>query len=233
MARFLTTRAVPVGLLAAIAAAGPLASDEAHAETAARSAWSETFARPSLGWSDPSGHGPELLARVYGVQRDGDRSFLHARHDATTGKPPAMHYGTALPRKGVPLDRVQALRWRWRVTQHPRVGADPWLDLGASVYVVFEKPGLFSGGKGFKFGWLARPGARGTHQRGILQVPLRSDAASPTWRDESVDLCALYRAEYGSCSDAKVIYIGVVTDADGTRSIAEGDYADFDLHVTP
>ena len=202
-------------------------------EPAPRLAWSEGFrARPA--WGDPSGHGQEELARVYSVQRDGDASWLHARHDAQSGKTPAMHFGRALANDGIALDKVKALRWRWRVLQHPRAEGDAWLDLAASVYVVFEKPGLFSGGKGFKLGWLAKPGPKGTHQRGLLQVPLRADPAGPTWQSESVDLCALYRAEYGgSCAGQKVLYVGVVTDADGTKSVAEADYDDFELTLAP
>lgn len=198
------------------------------------SAWRESFTSGSLDWGSPSRHGPELLRKVYVVQRDPDRAFLHARHDASpSSRPPAMHYGHAFDKQVVLLDKVQALKWRWRVTQHPQVGADPWLDLGASVYVIMEKPGLFSGGKGFKFGWLAKPGPTGTKQRGLAQVPLRSDAASGAWRSESVDLCALFRAEYGKCEGERVLYVGVVTDGDGTRSVAEGDYADFELVVSP
>lgn len=211
-------------------AASPSRADPEDAPAPARVAWTESFGGGKLAWGDPSGHGPDQLAKIYGVQRDGGGAWLHARHDATNGKTPAMHYGRALANDGVALDKVRALTWKWRVTQHPRVEGDPWLDVAASVYVVFEKPGLFSGGKGFKLGWLAKPGPRGTHQRGLLQVPLRSDAAGPAWQSESVDLCALYRAEYGgSCAGQKVLYVGVVTDADGTKSVAEADYDDFTL----
>ncbi len=206
----------------------------AHADENARVAWAETFRQPPP-WGDPSGHKAGDLAKVYGVQRDeAGASWLHARHDAQTGKTPAMHFGRALASDGIALDKVRALKWRWRVTQHPSVGGDPWLDLGASVYVVFEKPGVFSGGKGFKLGWLAKPGPRGTHQRGLLQVPLRADPAGAAWQSESVDLCALYKSEYnGSCAGQKVLYVGVVTDADGTKSVAEADYDDFELVVAP
>lgn len=215
----------------------PASSPSAHADEGSRTAWTESFrggSTTSLGWGTPSGHSASELARVYSVQREGDATFLHARHDAQASKVPAMHFGKALASDGITLDKVKALRWRWRVTQHPRVEGDPWVDVAASLYVVFEKPGLLSGGKGFKLGWLAKPGPVGTHQRGLLQVGLRAEAAGPTWRDESVDLCALYRSEYGgSCANQKVLYVGVVTDADGTRSVAEADYDDFALVTVP
>ncbi len=219
--------------LAGLAVPAQATADEAPPPPT-RLAWAESFNGASPGWGDPSGHSADQLAKVYSVQRDGTSSWLHARHDAQGGKVPAMHYGRALANASIPLDKVRAVKWRWRVTQHPRASDDAWLDLGASVYVVFEKPGLFSGGKGLKLGWTAKPAPRGTHQRGILQVPLRADPAGPTWQSESVDVCALYRAEYGgSCAGQKVIYIGVVTDADGTKSVAEADYDDFELVLAP
>lgn len=225
--RFLLPAAACLALTALVA--GGARADE----PVTRLAWSEGF-RVRPGWGDPSGHGAEELTRVYSVQREGEASWLHARHDAQSGKTPAMHFGHALANDGVPLEKVRALRFKWRVLQHPRVGADPWLDVGASVYVVFEKPGLFSGGKGFKLGWLAKPGPRGTHQRGLLQLALRADPSGPTWQSESVDLCALYRAEYGGgCAGQRVRYVGVVTDADGTKSVAEADYDDFELVLGP
>jgi hypothetical protein len=101
--------------------------------------------------------------------------------------------------------------------------------MAASIYVVTKAPSLFSKGKGFKFGWLAKPGPSQTYQRGLLQVPQRSDPAGPQWRTEEVDICALYRRTYGPCEDAQIIYIGVLTDADGVKSKAEGDYAAFEL----
>jgi hypothetical protein len=191
--------------------------------------WQEHFDHRPLGWLDPFEHKADTLFRVYSLQRDGDNTvFLKAKHDATSGdRPPAMHYGHAFVTGAPPLDKVKALRWRWRVDRHPRVGDDAWEDMAAGVYVVVKQPSLLVGGKGFKFGWLAKPGETGTHQHGLLQIELRHDGAGSGWKSESVDLCALYRKEYGACEGQHVLYVGVVTDADGTRSVAEGDYADF------
>jgi len=191
--------------------------------------WHEEFIGP-LDWASPNGDAPETLARVYSLGRDASGPLLHALHDrATSSKPRAIHFGKVFPGGGVPLEQVRALRWRWRALRHPAVAADPWIDLAASVYVVLEQPSLLHGGRGFKFGWLAKPAARG-HQRGLLEVPLRDDAASPEWKSESVDLCALYRAEYREpCEGKRIQYLGVMTDADDTRSISEADYAAFEL----
>ncbi len=191
--------------------------------------WSENF-QGALDWGSPSRHSRDLLARVYAIATEPAGSFLRARHDATgDNPPPAMHYGHGFERDPPRLDKYPLLRFRWRVRQHPNVAADPWLDLGASVYVVMKQPGLLSGGRGFKLGWVAKPAPVGTRQRGLLQVPIRSDAASDKWRPEEVDLCALYRRSYGPCEGERIVYVGVVTDADGTNSVAAGDYADFTL----
>jgi hypothetical protein len=192
--------------------------------------WGEHFDHPSLDFIDPEDHGVAQLAKVYAVQRDGGLSFLHATHDGQAkGTPSPMHYGRAFRDDPVPLERVSALRFRWRARVHPNVGDDPLVDLAAGVYVVVHMPTVLGGGRGFKFGWLAKPGSKGTHQAGLLQVALRSDPAGPEWRSESVDLCRLYREEYGACEGQKLIYVGVTTDGDGTKSRAEGDYADFEL----
>lgn len=191
--------------------------------------WRESFAG-YLDWRDPQEHKSALVGRVYSVQQEGGMSFLRARHDAASnGAPPAIHFGKAFEREGIPLARVRLLRWRWRVQKQPAIGNDPWEDMGASIYVVTKAPSLFRKGKGFKFGWLAKPGPSQTYQRGLLQVPQRNDLPAAQWRTEEVDLCALYRRTYGPCEDAQIIYIGVLTDADGAKSTAEGDYAGFEL----
>jgi hypothetical protein len=197
-------------------------------------AWQERFDRDTLGWIDPFQHASAKLAQVYSVGHEGPVSFLHARYDGTSAtRPPALDYGKAFQDHPVPLQKVRALRWRWRAIRHPAVGNDPWVDCAASVYVVIKVPTMVAGGRGFKFAWLARPGATGTHQHGLLQVPLTHDPAGTAWRTESVDLCALYRREFGACEGQHVLYVGVVTDGDGTQSVAEGDYADFQLVTSP
>ncbi len=190
--------------------------------------WQERFDAP-LRWVDPAHHGASEVARVYAVHKEGALSFLHARHDATTPAPPkAVHYGMPFA-DPIPLEKVGALTWRWRVQRHPQVGRDAWEDLAASVYVVMRTPSLVVSGRGFKLGWLAAPGRAGTRQHGLAQIELRHDPAGGDWVTESVDLCALFRREYGRCEGEHVLYVGVMTDADGGRSVAEADYADLEL----
>lgn len=191
--------------------------------------WRERFDRSPLSWADPAQHSPSELARIYSLGQDGPIHFLHAHHDASgSDAPKALHYGQGFRQTPVPLDSVKSLKWRWRVLRHPSVGGDPWVDVAASVYVVMRVPSVLPG-RGFKFGWLAYPGPSDTKQRGLRQIPLRSDVAGREWKDESVDLCALYRQYFGDCAGQEVLYVGVVTDADGTHSVAEADYANFEL----
>jgi hypothetical protein len=192
--------------------------------------WREVFGG-RLDWQDPQDHGSVALGRVYSVQQESGTSFLRAHHDAASkGAPPALHYGRAFD--GISLAHVRLLRWRWRARIQPAVRNDPWEDMAASLYVVTKAPSFLRKGRGFKFGWLAKPGPAQTYQRGLLQVALRSEPPGIQWRTEEVDVCALYRRTFGPCEDAQIIYIGVLTDADGVNSIAEGDYADFELVAT-
>lgn len=237
---------LPVALVGSLACSAPpthvappqrlLDTTTASPTAAASPFWSERFDGPSLDWVTPLGHRDDL-ARIYDVVHEPGGSFLHARHDARPGQPqkppPAIHYGRAWEDDPPPLDKVRSLSWKWRVHRHPDVKDDPWLDVAASLYVVVKQPSLLWNGKGFKFGWLAAPGPSDTHQRGLLQLPLRHDPASDEWRTERVDPCALYREHFGACEGEFVRYVGVVTDADGTKSVADADYADFELDVAP
>lgn len=220
-----------LALLAALSAAAVLALPRQPGSACEpRVLWSEDFDSQALDWTDPLRHGPDQIARIFSLGREGSQRFLHARYDGTaSNRPKAIDYGRVFGDGSARLDQVRALRWRWRALRQPAVTDDPWLDMAASVYVVMRAPSLFSGGRGFKFGWLARPGPTGTHQRGLLQIPLRADAPGPAWQTESVDLCALFRQEYGPCEGERVLYVGVVTDGDNTKSLAEADYASFEL----
>ncbi len=235
--RFVALAAVAaLGAAAACAAqtpppqATPKAARVVSAPPAPRVVWQEHFNQPRVDWLDPFGHSAAQIARVYTVEH----GWLHALHDgAEADAVPAIDFGKPFPDHPPPLEKIRALRWKWRVLRHPTTGDDPWLDVAASVYVVVKTPSLLFGGRGFKFGWLARPGARGTHQHGLLQIALRAAPPTREWQSESVDLCALYRAGYGACEGQHLLYVGVVTDADNTHSIAEADYTDFELSAVP
>lgn len=232
VAGHLPARLLVSGLSLALLAAAGLTGRAASAQGES-SWWRESFDRSSLDFVDPFHHDGHLLSHVYSVERDQDGPFLHALHDETSARTPAMHFGKAFTSGAPPLERVAALRWRWRVERHPDVSSDPWEDVAASVYVVLRTPSLLHGGRGFKLGWLAKPGPDDTYQHGLLQIPLREGGAVGEWRAESVDLCALYRRTFGACEGEHVLYVGVMTDADDTRSAAEAEYDDFELVGDP
>jgi hypothetical protein len=197
--------------------------------------WEERFDGPSLAWVSPFGHSSEQVREVYSIVREQGMSFLRARHDARVTNPrrvPAINFGKRFDPEAPDLDRIASLRWKWRVLQHPAIDEDPWLDLGASLYVIVQHPTLLRKGKGFKFGWVAHPGPADTTQMGLAQIELRSDPADGQWRQEQVDVCAMYRKLFGPCEGEKLEWVGVLTDADGSHSVAQGDYADFELVMT-
>jgi hypothetical protein len=201
-------------------------------------AWQEHFDRPRIDWVDPFNPDASVIARVYSIRTEGTFSFLHARHDFTVpSPPPAVHYGKEFGANGPSLDKVTALKWRWRVTQHPSLAAsqDAWVDVAAALYVLIRKPAVFIGSaRGFKFGWLSKPWRSGESQHGLIEESVRVDPAGPNWNAESVDLCALYEREYKStCAGEHVLYVGVVTDADGSKSVSEADYADLEIDAVP
>ncbi len=216
-------------VLSATIASGVLAGRVANA---GETLWAEHFDR-TLDWGSPSRHEPVTIRRVFSLARDDSGGFLRAAHDAVKrsgyAPPPAVHYGRAFAEGAVPLTRACSFEWRWRVLKHPAAAKDPWDDLAASVYVVMRAPGIFAGGRGFKLGWLSRPGPVGTRQRGLIQIEVRHDAAGDEWRSERVDLCALYKRHYADPAGESIRYVGVVTDADDTNSESRADYADFRL----
>ena len=195
--------------------------------------WAEHFDTPVLSWIDPVHRRRDVWRRIYRVERKAGGAYLCARHDARLDQevPPARacHYGQRFDDRPIPLERVGELSWKWRVWQHPQVDRDPWLDLAASIYFVIVPPTIFQDGTGFKFGWLAGPGPSGTRQRGLVQIPVRHGGTAGEWQLERVDPCILYRQFYGPCEGASVTYIGVISDADNTHSVAAADYADFEL----
>ncbi len=191
--------------------------------------WQEHFSGP-LEWIAPKGETREALSAIYTVRADSSGSFLRAHHDGRL-KPRqrTIQFGKVFADSPIPLERIRALRWRWRAQRHPAVEGDPWDDLAVSLYVIVKKPAFLSPGRGFKLGWLARPGPQGTKQWGLIQIALRAEPTTGEWLSEEVDLCALYRRFYGPCEGESLQYVGIMTDGDDTRSLAEGDYADFEL----
>lgn len=195
--------------------------------------WVERFDGPSLTWVAPLGGGADKISKVFSVQRDNGTTFLHGRHDGRPGgdRPPFMHFGKRFDPNSPPLEKVKSLRWKWRVLEHPANTTNMWEDVAASVYVIIKPPSVLGGGKGFRFGWLGGPGVKGTFRMGLARIAVREGPPTREWQSEQVDVCALYREMFGPCEDEHLNYVGVATEADGTESVAEADYTDFELIV--
>lgn len=196
--------------------------------------WVERFDGPTLAWVAPLGQGPDKISKVFSVQRDNGNTFLHGRHDGRPDgdRPPFMHFGKRFDPDSPPLEKVTSLRWKWRVLQHPSNTTNMWEDVAASLYVIIKPPSMLGGGKGFRFGWLGGPGVKGTFRLGLARIALREEPATREWKSEEVDVCKLYRELYGPCEGEQLNYVGVATEADGTESVAEADYTDFELIVS-
>ena len=151
------------------------------------------------------------------------------------------------------------LCWEWRV-DHVPAGADlrrpETDDVGARVSVGFRySPELVPRGQriryalarlrhgetppyaGLVYVWTAAPASGTTFVHPNwprLGVVVLHDAAEPlaSWRHECRDLEADYRAIFGS-TPPEVSHVGVITDADDTRSRATGRYRNLTLGPLP
>jgi len=191
----------------------------------------ESRPQPTIYRVLPRGNEGELLA----VSRKG-ASILYTRVTA----------GLAAPH----------LCWEWRVDRLP-TGADlrrtATGDAGARVYVGFRYiPDLVPHGQrlryamarirygetppyaGLVYVWAAKPSAGSTFVHAEwprLGVVVLHDGREATgeWHRECRDLVADYRAIFGE-DPPPVSHVGVMTDADDTRSAATGRYRRIALH---
>ena len=164
--------------------------------------------------------------RVYTVAEEGGVRFLRA-----VSKGVGIQAGRET--KGWDLSSRPMLAWSWRPHQFPQ-GADEREssknDSALAVYMVVEHSRV-TGPKAVKYIWSERVPA-GTHltsNNGLTQVRvLRSGAASGRgWTEERVNVLEDFRKFFGEKATPTPGGIAVLTDADGTRSTAAGDYANF------
>ena len=160
---------------------------------------------------------------VYTIQEEGGRRFLHA---ASRG------LGIQAAKElAWDLARYPWLAWSWRPIEFP-TGADErnakTNDSALSVYGVF--PNNMWSVKTVKYVWSAvvPVGTRLDSSRGLTQVRvLRSGIDRGKWMDERVNLLDDYRAYFATSDVPTPAGIAVLTDADDTKSRAQGDYANF------
>ncbi|MGH7322754.1 MAG: DUF3047 domain-containing protein [Candidatus Rokuibacteriota bacterium] len=124
------------------------------------------------------------------------------------------------------------LAWSWRLHAFPS-GADEreskTNDSALAVYAVFPHSPMSV--KSVKYIWSERV-PRGTHltsSRGLTQVRVARNGPERKgeWVEERVNVLADYRRFFEETGVPKPAGIAVLTDADDTKSVAQGDYANF------
>ncbi len=161
---------------------------------------------------------------VYTVQQEGGRRFLHASSRGL-GIQAAKEFAWDLARYPV-------LEWSWRPVQFP-AGSDERSaktnDSALAVYAVFPHSPVSL--KSLKYIWSAvvPVGTRLSSSWGLTQVRVlgTGTAGRGEWKTERVNVIEDYRRAFDTADVPNPAGIAVLTDADDTNSVAEGDYASF------
>ena len=161
---------------------------------------------------------------VYSVQTQGQLHYLHAASHGI-GIQAAKQYEwdlTAYP----------ILAWSWRPVEFPKGSderKDKTNDSALAVYAVF--PHTQWSVKSLKYIWSAvvPVGTQLTSSRGLTKVRvLRSGTGGAgDWTEERVNVVDDFKALFDVKEVPKPAGIAVLTDADDTKSSAQGDYANF------
>ena len=166
----------------------------------------------------------EEAQSAYRVVAEDARHFLRA-----TAKGTAAH--AALEREW-DLAEYPVLAWRWRPRVFPE-GSDErngrTNDSALGVYVGFPRAAMAV--RSLKYVWsrVAPVGTQASASAGFTRMlVLRSGEASTGWVEQRVNVADDYRNLFGG-EPGRPRGIGILTDADDTKSTAEGDYADFRL----
>jgi hypothetical protein len=162
---------------------------------------------------------------VYSVQEEGGRRFLRA---ASRGL--GIQAGRAYEWE---LSEYPVLTWAWRPQQFPEAADErksATNDSAVSVYVLVPHSKV-RGPKAVKYIWSERVpvGERLSSNAGLTQVRvLRSGReGAGAWREERVNARDDYQQLFNESATPRTAGIAVLTDADDTKSIARGDYANF------
>jgi hypothetical protein len=212
-------RCAPAALLALLITAG-----------AARAAGDcivlENFAASAPG-AFPAGWTPraEEGRPVYTVHEEAGRRFLRA-----VARGAGVQAGV---RREWDLARYPVLAWSWRPLEFPARGderATRTNDSALAVYLLVASPGLL-GPKAIKYIWSESVpvGTRLSSNFGQTQVRVLETGTvrRGEWVAERVNVLRDFRAYFAESGVPLPAGIAVLTDADDTRSTAQGDYADF------
>lgn len=184
----------------------------------------ENFAAGTIGqfpaeWKPRKDEGKE----VYAVQEEGGQRFLRAVARGL-GIQAARAYEWE-------LSQYPVLAWSWRPRQFPEAADERTSanDSAAAVYVLVPHSRT-RGPKAVKYVWSERVpvGERLSSNGGLTQVRvLRSGANGGAWQEERVNARDDYVQFFKASTPPRAAGIAVLTDADDTRSMASGDYANF------
>jgi hypothetical protein len=185
----------------------------------------DNFAKGKIGefppdWKPRKDSGRE----VYSIQEGDGLRFLHALARGL-GIQAARQY--EWDPKTSPV-----LAWSWRPVEFPK-GSDERQsktnDSAVAVYAVFPHSPVSV--KSLKYVWSAvvPVGTRLSSNAGLTQVlVIRSGTEKKgSWTEERVNVFEDYKKFFDEAETPKTSGIAVLTDSDDTKSIAQGDYANF------
>ena len=129
------------------------------------------------------------------------------------------------------------LSWRWRVHALPPGGDERYTetnDSAAGVYVTFSR-NFLGIPKSIKYVWSTTlPVGTTSRRKGIgrpwVIVARSGKPDRDGWYTEIFNVLEAYRKIFGQDPPRDALAIGVLTDANSTRSYAEADYDDFILY---
>lgn len=208
--------------------------------------------------SFPAGWKPreEAGKNAYMVGKEGDKLFVRAR---VTGPRSAGNGIEADRPVKWNIQEYPILRWQWRPRVFPRganehngkddsvlgvyIGFCPPEDLalcerslkgqlGLGDRIALPKLLLTKGVGSLKYIW-SEPLAKGFEfdkgRKAVKVLEGGVPANRDQWVEERVDIASDYRRRFGVQKVLNPIGLSILTDADDTQSLAEGDYADFKL----
>jgi hypothetical protein len=217
----------PAGFLAAALAVGVLFPAAKVRAQGADCLAIDTFADSEIGQFPAGWRARKDSGKVtYSVQEEGGQRFLRAISSGL-GIQAGREYEWDLAKYPV-------LAWSWRPRLFPQGGDERESsknDSALAVYMTVPHSRI-SGPKAVKYIWSERVpvGTRLSSNMGLTQVVVLrtgAPASRESWVEERVNALEDYTRLFGEPPAAKPAGIAVLTDADDTRSRAEGDYANF------
>ena len=167
---------------------------------------------------------------VYRVEKDSDLSYVKASSDASAS---ALYYRIKMDAK----TRRPTVSWKWRAEKFPvkklreSLETENEDDFAARVYVIFPAV-FFTNSKVLEYVWAETipVGTIGTshYSKNIKLMVLRS-GASKDWAIEERDIYEDYKKMFGRTPEYNIGAVAFMTNAEHTRTGAEGVYDDITL----